>query len=179
MRGARKNNVSLLFNQALFALLLSNNSGQNGSGGSVSGLIGASLRLSAAAQVIANNTTTPVSFDVKEFDTSSFVGSLPATILTIPFTGLYFVNALVAWTSIIASAGSSRILELLLNGTQITSSNVSSVTVAGPSLALSWLGNLTAGNTLQLDVFQNSGASTNLTASTTTDATIFQCYGFH
>jgi len=67
----------------------------------------------------------------------------------------------------------------LLNGTQITSSNVSSVTVAGPSLALSWLGNLTAGNTLQLDVFQNSGASTNLTASTTTDATIFQCYGFH
>lgn len=167
--------MSLLFNNAMFALLIRGNHAKGSGGGSSVNTIGASIRASAV-QAAPNNATTTVSFDTTDFDTSSFVAALPATNLVIPFSGLYFANAIVSWAANIAAG--TRILELFKNGVQITSTNLASNTTNAPTHSLSCLLNLTVGDLISLSVFQNSGGSVNLNGGAS-DITFFQLFGFH
>jgi hypothetical protein len=166
-------------NRKMFAMLLQANSLQRSSGTAGAGVnaIGASVHRAAATQVIPNNTSTLISWDTTDFDTSGFVaGALPLTLLTIPFSGLYLASAGVLWQG-------GQVSELSMNFQKNGTNNFGQTGIPNNTLSssigcdLSYLFNATAGDTIGVNVFQASGGNVNVIGAGS--ITFFSLLGFH
>jgi hypothetical protein len=127
--------------------------------------VGCRLRR-AAAQSIANNTITPISWDTEDEDTNSFITVTGSTI-TIPagYGGLYALSLRVNHQAIETTFHSSR------NYCEITpsSSNIppfrQKIDSVEDQTAIAVVTPLAAADTIQCNMFQDSGSAQNLAAA--------------
>ena len=124
--------------------------------------IGCSLWKSAN-QTANNVTQTPVSFNNEDFDTSGFHDNVTNNDrVTIPtgLSGKYLVTSKVDFS---ANATGQRVLYHFINGVlvNLAISPVNSST-NGSSFELSGVYNLSAGNFIQMQIYQDSGSALNI-----------------
>ena len=117
-----------------------------------------------AQQTISNNTVTSLAFDTETYDN----GSMHSTVtnnsrLTAATTGYYIITGGVSWT---ANAVGIRQLTVFLNGTTtIQSTYVTATAALGVDQNISTLYKLTAGDYVELQVYQNSGGNLDVSRS--------------
>lgn len=122
--------------------------------------VGCSLTKSAA-QSIADNTNTLVSFDVEGIDTDGFHdNSTNNERITIPSgkSGKYLITAQLIWAN---NATSYRQLFLFKNTTQVSLSFIASP-ANGPTLNIAYVVSATAGDYFLLKAYQNTGGAVNV-----------------
>lgn len=142
--------------------------------GAAAGLtyIGVSVYKSAA-QTIANNTDTALTFDSEFFDTDSFHDTVSNTSrLTIPAGkgGKYALTGLLSWNG--SSAGTIRAIKIYKNGSILNQISQTNSTVDGAILPAAQVYNLVATDYLEIYVRQNTGG--NLDVQGGTEKTSFQ-----
>lgn len=115
----------------------------------------------ATAQSVANTTYTDISNDTEYYDTDGFYGTASPTLLTIPYTGWYDIAARVTWQNNGTGFRASRILQ---GGAVLLEQKIPALSGDVTSYAFSIMERLTAGQTIKMDCYQNSGGT--LTAST-------------
>lgn len=167
-----------LLTHKMFAMFLSGGAKAGAAGGGGVNAIGAGLHRAAATQSIPNNATTLISWDTKDFDTSGFLvgGTLPATTLTVPFTGLYLATASILWTPTASLLNMTFVKNGTVNfGTSCCPTNAGGSTDTG--ISLSYLFSATAGDTIGVGAFQASGAAVNVVGAA--ELTSFGLLGFH
>jgi len=117
------------------------------------------VALRSATQSIPNNSSTAISFDGEEFDNSSMITPTSSTI-TIQEDGLYLITAEVA---IAANATGIRGIEVIINGGTTTGAQyaptIGTVRTHPASYSNAFL--LTAGDTVSINAYQNSGGALN------------------
>lgn len=119
-------------------------------------------------QSISNTTVAAIAFDAERYDTDSYHSTVSNTSrITIPTTGYYRVGATVAWTS---SSSGMRLIALELNATtDIAQDARTSVNPGAGSFqtrhTVSCDYYFTAGDYIELVVYQDSGGATNVLAS--------------
>lgn len=118
-------------------------------------------------QSISNNTTTAITFDTERWDTDSFhEGVTNPTRLTIPYTGYYVFGAGLEWAT--AATASRREIFIRMNGTTRLVDDEVGVAVgntANPRMNCASYYSFTAGDYIEMMVFQNSGGALNANAS--------------
>lgn len=117
----------------------------------------------SANQTANNVTQTPVSFNNEDFDTSGFHDNVTNNDrVTIPtgLSGKYLVTTKIDFS---ANATGQRVLYHFINGilVNLALSPVNS-SVNGSSFELSGVYNLSAGNFIQMQVYQDSGSALNI-----------------
>lgn len=126
---------------------------------------------SPGSQNISNSTLTAITFANENFDTDNFHSTSSNTQrITIPTgkSGYYQVNGSVRWDT---NTTGSRSVYVYKNGSDV-GSNYCTPSAVNPSNALSLILYLVAGDYIELSVFQNSGATRTVLASSG-DGTIF------
>jgi len=141
--------------------------------------IGASVHL-AANQLIANSAFTAINFTggtALDFDTSAFFSAGSPTLFTMPFAGLYLFSASIFWDP---NATGQREITFAKNGAIRFGCSAQPGNNSGDSAQdLSVLMSLAAGDTVALNVLQNSGGNLNANGSTTQLFTFQSVLGFH
>jgi hypothetical protein len=120
--------------------------------------VGASV-YNSAAQTIANNTYTALTFDTEQFDTNTFHSTATNTSrFTIPagYAGKYLINGQVLADS---NATGKRNFYFYINGVAYLFTTTVQGSTIEPSLTASWVANLAVADYVELFYFQNSGAS--------------------
>lgn len=141
-----------------------------GGGSSTAGSQLAIYQRSLSSQSLPNATDTNLQFDHKVIDNGVpalwIVGALPADTLVCPVSGYYTLQV---WTSIDAHASGIRFLEAVINGSNDDTFGQIQIAGAGATvpddftaLGFSFTGHLSVGDTLSIDVFQDSGATLNV-----------------
>ena len=120
-----------------------------------------------AAQSIPNVAATLISWDTETVDTDGFI-VVPDTLITIPagFAGLYLVTAAANYAANVA--GANRDLDLILNGVTIVAGRHHAPTAVAGNQTRTQIGfvlPLNVGDTLSVQVFQNSGGALNLNSA--------------
>jgi hypothetical protein len=119
---------------------------------------------------IPNNAATAITFeDVRNETVSSMQGANQAR-LNAPYDGIYLLIGQVIWN---ANGTGSRYIQLTLNGSAIARTQRGSVSASyQEAMEVSAIRNLDAGNNdyIQLEAWQNSGASLDLTTTSYTPA---------
>lgn len=115
-----------------------------------------------ANQSIPDNVSTFITFDTQEFDNCSGYAA-PSTTITIPSLGVY---SIVATGSFAINATGVRFLDIIVNGNRESGSYHFTAGSGTPAaLSASLLKRCTAGDTIQVSVYQNSGGALNLFGS--------------
>lgn len=113
----------------------------------------------SSSSLIAHNTNTIASFDTENIDTNSFFTSGSPTILTIPFTGYYRLTASFFYDS--STAGALRRTRITQGGSTSTAYATDTRSPATGSVfgSLDVIRQFTAGNTISLVGYQDSGGN--------------------
>lgn len=131
-------------------------------GGGGGGGIGDRVRVSnSSAQSIGDNTFTSLTFDTEQIDTNTLHSTVSnQSRLTCQTTGLYLIGGNISWA---VNTSNRRVARLLLNGTTEIQRDETQGTVANaePSNKLNTIYNLTSGDYVEFQVYQNSGGSLN------------------
>ncbi len=112
-------------------------------------------------QAIPNNAVRKVTWNAESFDTNAFHDNASnSTRLTINESGIYQINATIAWE---ANAAGDRLLTIVKNGSQ-TQLTDTETPVAGSSTSQSLSGilELAQGDFVEVTVFQSSGTELDL-----------------
>jgi len=126
-----------------------------------SAVVGARVSLASAAS-IANNTAAMVSWTTVEHDDSSLFAAGSPTKLTAPATGWYSAGGMIHWA---ANGTGNRNADIRVNGTAFpggTSNNPVTGHAIDVKHAFSVAVYLTAGDYIEMLVFQNSGGALNI-----------------
>jgi hypothetical protein len=118
---------------------------------------------------ISNNTNTIMTWNTETYDTDSFHSTTTNTgRITIPTGkgGYYLITSMIFFEN--ASSGAAIRLRVLKNGTAIFSNQETQQFQKG--IVLSTVVNLAAADYVEIQVFQNSGASGTIYAGTTENA---------
>ncbi|MCA9835563.1 MAG: hypothetical protein KC422_01550 [Trueperaceae bacterium] len=112
-------------------------------------------------QAIPNNSVRKVNWNAESFDIGGFHDNATNnTRLTVPEAGIYQINALIAWET---NGTGDRLLTVLKNGTLTQLSDTKTpVTGSSTSQSLSGMLELSAGDFLEVSVFQSSGTELDL-----------------
>lgn len=122
-----------------------------------------------AAQSVADNTFTAVSFDTEDADTDGMFSPTSSNI-TIQTAGVYLVKAYVGWASSVTSLLRAQIKV----GTNVVESAWSDAsTHAQSALGISTVRNLSVGNVVTFEVYQTGPATSKNTASDTQMAIVW------
>lgn len=124
----------------------------------------------STSQSIAENTpNTLISWTVEDYDVGGMFSATSTTAATIPsgWGGLYLITAAVQWAG---NSSGYRSLQINTNGTERVRQTILPLSVGGPAdtrMHLAYIGNIAAGQTVTVGVFQNIGGGTalNLTAA--------------
>ena len=114
-----------------------------------------SYRRHAAAQSFTSGTWAAVAFDTMTLDEIPWTGST-SNFWTVPTAGYYQVNASVSFAT---NATGVRGVRVLVNGTVVTQVTPGAGSAGGSGAAISYGGKLNAGDTVQIQGFQNSGGA--------------------
>jgi hypothetical protein len=129
----------------------------------------------STVQTMTNNTYEIITFDTEAFDTDNFHSTSSNTSrITIPTGkgGKYQVNGNTQWAN---NTTGLRGIELLLNGTAYITNFIAAPNSDGRCfLTIAVVMSLSAGDYLELDVFQNSGAGLNISGN----AQLAKCTNF-
>ena len=129
----------------------------------------------STVQTMTNNTYEIITFDAEAFDTDNFHSTSSNTSrITIPTGkgGKYQVNGNTQWAN---NTTGLRGIELLLNGTAYITNFIAAPNSDGRCfLTIAVVMSLSAGDYLELDVFQNSGAGLNISGN----AQLAKCTNF-
>ena len=120
-----------------------------------------------AAQSLNNGTWTFINFTSEVFDTDGMF-SASDTKITIQTTGVYQMSGQVGWALNGAQDRLSKIEKNAAtpsNGTPLLSSFVDAISVSDTHTTMSGIFSLTAGDTVHLSVYQNSGGALNTAAN--------------
>lgn len=158
--------------------LTENNDGGNetltianlGGGGFSAEFIGCKI-YNSGTQSINNTTTTPITFNLEEFDSSGFHSTSSDTSrITIPtgYDGKYLIGGMTSWDT---NATGERYMRFKKNGSlDIRGSHVhASADAGGPKQETAALVDLVAGDYVELNVFQDSGGSRTVGAGAGSD----------
>jgi len=127
--------------------------------GQVVGFVPAARVYHSVAQSIASATTTYLSFDSERFDTDGIHDPVTNNSrLTCQTAGKYFISATILWGS---NTTGYRQLGLRLNGvtTIALDRRNTNATAFNPAMTVSTLYNLSAGDYVETQVYQNSGGA--------------------
>lgn len=113
-----------------------------------------------SSQTIAHNTDTQINFDSEEYDLGADF-DLTTNTFTVPYTGIYHFDAAVMWDGPTNSTGILAIT-LRVNNTNYFTVRAPAQSSQTPSNMLSTDIKLTAGNTVKMMAFQNTGANQNI-----------------
>ena len=133
----------------------------NGSG--AASATGANIH-TAGGFTTTNNAKVPVLWDTVSFDTASYYSAGNPTRLTAPVTGLYIVTTSLLWAT---NSTGERVVEFCINGASSSPVSVLGDSPAGTSdfaQCATTLVNLTAGDYVEVYVFQNSGSNIGIQA---------------
>jgi hypothetical protein len=120
----------------------------------------------ASSQSIAHNTDTRVNFDTEEYDLGNDF-DLVNNIFTVPVTGIYNFSAGIMWDGPTNSTGILAIT-LRVNNTNYFTVRAPASASQTPSNMLSTDIKLTAGQTVTLLAYQNTGVAQNINSSNVT-----------
>lgn len=127
-----------------------------------------------AEQTISHNTSTIVTFDAETFDPSNFHdNSTNNSRITVGTTGKYLVVALAQFNS---SAVGIRALRFFVNGVNTFSATVQPVNGGGTDVMGIYYINLTAGDYVEMGVFQTSGGDLGLAGGGDGNTQFGLCY---
>lgn len=121
-----------------------------------------------AGQLVPSPTSTRIDYEDKIFDSHDAVTTGVAWLCTVPFDGIYTVNAEVLFNSNAAWNGSSEScrIEILIDGTVTTMGQQNSPNTSGVAGAqASDMYRLVAGQTIAVNVVQGSGSSLNIASN--------------
>ncbi|HTB05460.1 MAG TPA: hypothetical protein VK806_00820, partial [Bacteroidia bacterium] len=117
-----------------------------------------------ATTTCPNSTFTALSFATKEFDDGTPTPNFNGTIYTAPSSGVYQFNAAVTFTPTIAAG--NIVIYIIKNGSNWKTVDVPCVSTSIPiSATISSILQLSAGQTVEIKVLQNTGASLNCVAN--------------
>jgi len=115
----------------------------------------------SSAQTISNSTDTKLAFANETFDTDGFHDNVTNnTRITIP-TGLGGYYRVTANSGFLVNASGRRIMAIALNGTNVSQIETSANAAAEPAASLTDTYSLSAGDYLEINVFQTSGGNLN------------------
>ena len=141
-----------------------------GEGGGATAASYAKVSRTTNQSITSSDLTTAVSFDTEDADTDGYWDAGSPTIFTIPEDGFYIVTAQAYWA---ASSVFSHIgLFLALNGDMSAASRRVATQywqqpsgTSNPRQNVTFAGKLSAGDTIQLHAYQNSGSARSIDAS--------------
>lgn len=112
-------------------------------------------------QAIPSGSVRKVNWNAESFDIGEFHDNASNnTRLTVPETGIYQINALIAWET---NGSGDRLLSVLKNGTLTQLSDTKTpVTGSSTTQSISGMLELAAGDFIELSVFQSSGSELDL-----------------
>lgn len=127
----------------------------------------------ATSQSIPNNTPTILSFSTEFFDSDSMWDIGAPTRFTIPYTGIYIMNVSFKWAQTTANRESG----FILNGaTELDLKSAQNSNVVAHPLNHTYMWYFTAGDYVEVIVFQNSGAPLNIVADATNPISAWMMY---
>lgn len=122
-------------------------------------MAGVGARAHSTAPIsVPNTTATLLTFTGTRFDVGGFYASGTPNQLVAPVAGTYLVGVNIYW---VAASGGRRLVEILQAGTPIALSEIGSpaVNTSAPQQIATTIWPLTAGQSVQFRVFQDSGAT--------------------
>lgn len=123
--------------------------------------------LNTAGQTVANNTLTTVTAWAKTFDRVNANFNASTGVFTAPVTGIYQLTGQIQFASATGVVNAQYSVSVLANAVSIALPTVyqQSVSAAVVAVQFSALVSLTAGQTLSIQAYQNTGASRTLNTS--------------
>lgn len=113
------------------------------------------------AQSVSNGSTVTATWATATTNRGGF--TVASNVVTVPYTGLYSINSVIPWAG---SATGYRLNRILINGSSLKSD----INTIGVNVSFSHTNNishltLTAGDTISVEIYQNSGGSLNALAN--------------